>query len=55
MVAAYVEVLEALAAGDLENEDAPAPSHRVRALVGVLPSEPDPEGTYLAHPECKHE
>lgn len=54
MVAAYVEALEALEAGDLEGADAPAPSHRVRSLVGVLPSEPDPEGTYRTHLERKH-
>ena len=54
MVAAYVEALEALEAGDLEHADTPAPSHRVRALLGVLPSEPDPEGTYRAHLERKH-
>ena len=55
MVAAYVEALEALEAGDLENQDAPASSRRVRTLLGVLPNEPDPEGTYRAHLERKHE
>ncbi len=54
MVAAYVEALEALAAGDLDDGDAPAPSHRVRALLGVLPNEPDPEAAYRAHLERKH-
>ena len=54
MVAAYVEALEALEAGDLEGADAPAPSHRVRSLLGVLPSEPDPEGTYRTHLVRKH-
>jgi hypothetical protein len=30
------------------------PSPRVRALVGVLPPEPDPEGAYRAHLGRKH-
>ena len=54
MVAQYFEALEALEARDLEGADAPAPSHRVRSLLGVLPSEPDPEGTYRTHLERKH-
>ncbi len=54
MVAAYVEALEALAAGDLGRGDLPAPSPRVRSLVGVLPSTPDPEAAYRAHLERKH-
>jgi hypothetical protein len=54
MVASYVEVLEALEAGDRTRVDAPEPSHRVRALVGVLPNEPDPEAAYRAHLERKH-
>jgi hypothetical protein len=53
-VAAYVEALEALAAGDLGRGEMPAPSPRVRALVGVLPSTPDPEADYRAHLERKH-
>ena len=44
MVAAYVEALEALEAGDLEGADAPAPSHRVHSLLGVLPSVPNRRG-----------
>ena len=54
MVAAYVEALEALAAGDLGRDDSSAPSPRVRALVGVPPSAPDPEVAYRAHLERKH-
>ena len=54
IVAAYVEALEALAAGDLGGGDVPAPSPRVRALVGVLPGTPDPEVVYRAHLERKH-
>ena len=54
MVAAYVEALEALEAGDLGRGDLPAPPPRIRALVGVLPSEPDPEAAYRAHLERKH-
>jgi len=54
MVAAYVEALEALDAGDLGSGDLPAPSARVRALVGVLPRTPDPEAVYRAHLERKH-
>ena len=54
MVAAYVEALEALEGGDLENDDALAASPRVRALVGVLPKESDPETSYRAHLEHKH-
>jgi hypothetical protein len=54
MVAAYVEALEALAAGDLGRGDLPAPSPRVRSLVGVLPSTPEPEAAYRAHLERKH-
>jgi hypothetical protein len=54
MIAAYVEALEGLAAGDIGRGDWPAPSPRVRALVGVLPSTPDPEASYRAHLERKH-
>jgi hypothetical protein len=54
MVAAYVEALEALAAGDLGRGGFPAPSPRVRSLVGVLPSTPEPEAAYRAHLERKH-
>ena len=54
MVAAYVEALEALSAGELGPGDLPAPSPRVLALVGVLPTHPEPEGAYRAHLERKH-
>jgi len=54
MVAAYVEALEALAAGDLEGGDLPVPSPRVRSLVGVLPHTAEPESDYGAHLERKH-
>lgn len=53
MVAAYFEALEALSS-DVPTGDLPAPSERLRALVGVLPAEPDPEGAYRAHLERKH-
>jgi hypothetical protein len=51
MVADYFEALEALSAGELA---VPTPSSRVRALVGVLPQELDPEEAYRAHLERKH-
>lgn len=54
MLAAYVEALEALDAGDVEGGDVLAPSPRVRALVGVLPGTPEPEAEYRAHLERKH-
>jgi hypothetical protein len=54
MVAAYFEALDALSAGGSVPGDLPLPSPRVRALVGVLPQEPDPDGTYRAHLERKH-
>ena len=54
MVAAYVEALEALEGGNPEDDDTPAASHRVRALLGVLPQESDPEASYRAHLERKH-
>lgn len=54
MVAAYFEALEALSAEAALRGPLPAPSARVRSLVGVLPADPDPEGTYLAHLERKH-
>jgi hypothetical protein len=54
MVAAYFEALEALASGHSVPGDLPAPSPRVRALLGVLPGESDPEGAYRAHLERKH-
>ncbi len=53
MVAAYFEALEALSSV-VPTGDLPAPSERLRALVGVLPTEPDPEGAYKAHLERKH-
>ncbi|MDF1522463.1 MAG: DUF6364 family protein [Trueperaceae bacterium] len=53
MVAAYFEALEALSA-DAERGALPAPSDRLRALVGVLPSEPEPEKAYRAYLEVKH-
>ncbi len=54
MVAAYFEALDALSAGGPMPGDLPEPSPRVRALVGVLPHESDPEGAYRAHLERKH-
>jgi hypothetical protein len=54
MVAAYFEALDALSAGGPLPEGLPVPSPRVRALVGVLPPEPDPEGAYRAHLGRKH-
>jgi hypothetical protein len=54
MVAAYFEALDALSAGGPLPEGLPAPSARVRALVGVLPPEPGPEGAYRAHLGRKH-
>lgn len=54
MVAAYFETLEALSADAALRFALPEPSARVRALVGVLPAEPDPEGTYRAYLERKH-
>ena len=52
MVAAYFAALEALTAD--EAASGPEPSERIRALVGVLPAEPDPEGAYRAHLERTH-
>lgn len=54
MVAAYFEALEALSVEAVTRGPVPEPSERVRALVGVLPAEPDPEGAYRAHLERKH-
>ena len=54
MIAAHVEALQALAAGDLGLRDLPAPSPRVRALGGVLPSMSDLEAAYLEYPVRKH-
>jgi len=51
MVAAYFGALEALSADGLEPGTLPPPSARVRALIGVLPQEADPEGAYRAHLE----
>lgn len=53
MVAAYFEALEALAV-DAERDALPVPSDRLMALVGVLPSEPEPEEAYRAYLERKH-
>ena len=55
MVAAYFAALEALTADAATRGPLPEPSERLRALVGVLPAEPDPEGTYRAHLERKHQ
>lgn len=54
MVAAYFEVLEALATDPSGRGALPEPSDRVRALVGVLPNQADPEGTYRAYLERKY-
>jgi hypothetical protein len=54
MVAAYFGALDALSAGGPLPDDLPLPSSRVRALVGVLPHEPDPEGVYRTHLGRKH-
>ena len=54
MVAAYFEALQALSVDAATREALPEPSERLRALVGVLPAEPDPEGAYRAHLERKH-
>jgi hypothetical protein len=52
MVASYFAALEALTA-DAPADAHPAPSERLRALVGVLPGEVDPEEAYRAHLERK--
>jgi hypothetical protein len=54
MVADYFEALEALEALSAGELAVPTPSSRVRALVGVLPQELDPEEAYRAHLERKH-
>jgi hypothetical protein len=54
MVAAYFAALEALTADAATLGPLPEPSERLRALVGVLSAEPDPEGAYRAHLERKH-
>lgn len=54
MVAAYFAALDALAADAAVAGALPEPSERLRALVGVLPAEPDPEGAYRAHLEREH-
>jgi hypothetical protein len=54
MVAAYFAALEALSTGGPRDGSLPPPSPRLRALVGVLPQETDPEGAYREHLERKH-
>ena len=53
LVAAYFEALQALSA-NVERGALPAASDRIMALVGVLPSESEPEQAYRAHLERKH-
>lgn len=54
MVEAYFSALQALSADTAAPGEIPEPSDRVRALVGVLPNETDPEGAYRAYLERKH-
>jgi hypothetical protein len=54
MVAAYFEALDVLSSSGGVSDDLPAPSPRVRALVGVLPREADPEAAYQAYLSRKH-
>jgi hypothetical protein len=54
MVAAYFAALDVLSSSGDVPDDFPAPSPRVRALVGVLPLESDPEAAYQAYISRKH-
>jgi hypothetical protein len=54
MDTAYFEALDALSVDAKARGPRPVPSPLVRSLVGVLPREDDPEGTYRKNLERKH-